>query len=109
MQIYSRIDTLEKSRAFLELLTWEFKNFQEFLQICDPLSKSEEAAILNTFMVTFEGIATMVKMGFIDLHQIATLMGGGIIRYWGKFDPIKEDIREYMNYPRWASETESLF
>ena len=60
-------------------------------------------------MITFEGIAAMVKQGFIDLHQIATFMGGGFIRYWGKFEPIKGDIREYMNYPRWASETEYLY
>jgi len=109
MQLYSRLDTLEKSRAFLHLLTWEFSDFEEFLQICDPLSMSEEAVILNNFMITFEGIAAMVKQGFIDLHQIATFMGGGFILYWSKFEPIKEDIREYMKYPRWASETEYLY
>ena len=61
MQIYSRINTLELSRAILEILTWEFTDFEEFLQICDPLSKSDEAVILNYFMLTFEGAGTMVK------------------------------------------------
>ena len=97
MQIYSRLDTPEKSRAFLNLVTWEFTDFEDFLKKCDPLKKSEEAYILNTFMVTFDGIGTLVKEGFIDIHPVATLLGGGAVLFWSKFDHIKEDIRKYMN------------
>lgn len=109
MQIYSRLDTPEKSRAFNEIATWEFTDFDDFLEKCDPLKRPEEAHSLTSLVIYFEGLGTMVKAGFIDIHQVATLIGGAAVRFWRVFDHIKEDIREYTNYPRWASETEYLY
>jgi hypothetical protein len=104
MQIYSRLDTPEKSKAFEEVLKWEFTDSEDFLNKYDPLDFN-----LTGLVIYFEGIGTMVKEGFIDIHQVATLIGGGAVRFWSMFDPIKEDIRRYRNYPRWASETEYLY
>jgi hypothetical protein len=109
MQIYSNLDRPEKLKSLSEMLTWEFTDFEDFLEKYDPLEKPEKAYILNSFMITFEGIGTMLKEGFIDIHQVAILVGGGAVLYWSKFDQIKEDIRKHMNYPRWASETEYLY
>ncbi len=109
MQIYSRLDTPEKSRAFTDIFTWEFTDFEDYLTKYDPLKKPEEEYKLAGLVIYFEGIGTMVKEGFIDIHQVATLIGGAAVRFWSKFDPIKEEIRKHMNYPRWASETEYLY
>jgi hypothetical protein len=37
------------------------------------------------------------------------MLGGLTISVWGKFVPILDEIREQMNYPRFASETEWLY
>lgn len=99
----------ENTRALLDMISWEFTDFQDFLKKFDPLKKTEEAYILNTFMITMEGVGTMVKEGFIDINHVATLLGGVAVLFWSRFDHIKEDIREYINWPRWASETEYLY
>jgi hypothetical protein len=109
MQIYSRLDTPEKSRAFTDIFTWDFTDFDDFLKKYDPLKRPEETDNLTSLVIYFEGIGTMLKEGFIDIHQVATLIGGAAVRFWRNFDHIKEDIRKHMNYPRWASETEYLY
>ena len=44
-----------------------------------------------------------------DNHEILVENDAIRERFWKIFDPIKDEIREYMNYPRWASETEYLY
>jgi hypothetical protein len=44
MQIYSRIDGPERSKAFSDILTWEFTDFEDFPVKYDPLKKTDEAA-----------------------------------------------------------------
>jgi hypothetical protein len=109
MQIYSRFDTPEKSKAFTDIFAWEFIDFEDYLTKYDPSNNPEEEYKLTGLVIFFEGIGTMVKEGLIDIHQVATLIGGAAVRFWNIFDPIKDEIREYMNYPRWASETEYLY
>ena len=107
MQIYSRLDIPEKSEAFTDVFTWDFIDFEDYLTKYGE--KPEEEYKLTGLVIYFEGLGTMVREGFIDIHQVATLIGGAAVRFWSMFDSIKEDIRKYKNYPRWASETEYLY
>ena len=109
MQTYSRLDTPDRSKAITDMLTWEFKDFQDFLNKSDPVKKPEEWSNIANLVIYFEGIGTLVKEGYIDISKVATLTGGVAVNFWSKIDPIVEDIRKYIHYPRWASETEYLY
>ena len=109
MQSYSRLDTPERTKALMEMFTWEFKDFEDYLEQCDPLQKPDDWYNIGNLVIYFDGIGTMVKEGFIDISQVATLIGGGAVYFWSRFDHIKEEIRNHIQYPRWGSETEYLY
>jgi hypothetical protein len=56
-----------------------------------------------------EGKGNFVREKLIEIEKVALLLGGFIVYFWGLFEPYNEEIRSYLGYPRWASETEYLY
>jgi hypothetical protein len=109
MQVYNRFDSPEKIRAFQEVFHWEFSDSEEYFEKYYRDSNPEAHNSATTLITFFEGVGTLVKMGDLPLDRVYTLMGGLTINLWGKFEPIKEQLREQLKFPRWASETEYLY
>ena len=109
MQVYNKFDTPEKVHAFVEVFHWEFKDFEEYLEKYFRDSNPEAHNQVTSLITFSEGVGTLVKTGDLPIENVYTLMGGLTIHLWEKFEPIKEQMREHLNYPRWASETEYLY
>jgi len=106
MQVYHRLDTPEKVRALQEVFLWEFKDLEEFVE---KYWNPEDYNKLGTLVLFFGGAGTLVKTGDLPVEKVSLLMGGLVILMWEKFDPIKEQLREFWNLPSWASSTEYLY
>lgn len=106
MQVYSRLDTPEKVRALQEVFLWEFKDIDEFVE---KYWNPEDYNKLGTLVLFFGGAGTLVRTGDLPIEKVSLLMGGLTILMWEKFDPIKEELREFWNMPFWASSMEYLY
>lgn len=109
MQVYNRFDSPEKVRSFNYVFYMEFKDYNDFLDKYGIENNPEAWDHINALITFSEGVGTLVKTGNLPVDDVYTLMGGLTILLWEKFEPIKEQIREHNNYPRWASETEYLY
>ena len=108
MQVYNRFDSPDKVRAFQEVFHWVFRDFEEYSEKYGRTSNPEAHNSLTSLITFFEGVGTLVKKGDLPIDSVYLLMGGLTIILWEKFEPVKGQIREIMNYPRWACETEYL-
>jgi len=106
MQVYSRLDTPEKVRALQEVFLWEFKDFDEWRE---KYWNPEDYNKLGTLVLFFGGAGTLVKTGDLPIDKVNELMGNLVVLMWEKFDPIKDEIREFWNMPFWASSMEYLY
>ena len=89
----------------------QFENFEEALQLVDPTNPEtvENNEALSTIITFYEGLGALVKEGFLDIRWVALLMAGTTRHNWEKIEPVIEEIRKGMNYPRFASEMEYLY
>jgi hypothetical protein len=106
MQVYSRLDTPEKVRALQEVFLWEFKDFDEWRE---KYWNPEDYNKLGTLVLFFGGAGTLVKTGDLPIEKVSLLMGSLVTLMWEKFDPIKEEIREFWDMPSWAHSMEYLY
>ena len=108
MQTYARIDSAERVKALITMFEWKFNGFDEFMEKYGPESGTEDWERFGNIHVFIECLAAMVRMKYIDIEGVATLIGGGIVYWWKLVSPMKEQLTEYM-YPRWCTETEYLY
>ena len=106
MQVYSQLDTPEKVRALQEVFLWEFKDFDEWRE---KYWNPEDYNKLGTLVLFFGGAGTLVKTGDLPIEKVSLLMGSLVTLMWEKFDPIKEEIREFWDMPSWAHSMEYLY
>ena len=109
MQVYNRFDSPDKVRAYQEVFHWEFRDFEEYSEKYGRYNNPEAHNTLTSLIVFFEGIGTLVKTRDLPIDRVYLLMGGLTIILWEKFELVKEQIREDLNFPRWACETEYLY
>jgi len=57
----------------------------------------------------YEGLGVLVKENIIPIRLIALLMTGMTVRFWERYIPIIDEVRERRNYPRLLSEAEYLY
>jgi hypothetical protein len=106
MQVYSRLDTPEKVRALQEVFLWEFKDFDEFVE---KYWNPEDYNKLGTLVLFFGGAGTLVRTGDLPIEKVSLLIGGLTTLMWEKFDPIKDELRQFWNMPGWAGSWEYLY
>ena len=109
MQIYNKFDTSEKQNAYTEVLNWEWRTFDEFWKKYSITEKPEAWKDLLSLLMFYEGLGTLIKTRKLPIDDIYLMMGGLSIMLWEKFVPIFDSIRDRMDYPRFASETEYLY
>ena len=107
--VYNQMDTPEKAKAVNSIFHMKFKDFDELKTkyIDNPEDETWNQAL--SIIIMLEGQSTLVSENLIKIQQVAKLLGGFIVRFWGLFEPYKQEIRAYLEYPRWASETEYLY
>ena len=112
MNIYNQsLNNPEWRRASNNVNGMSWSNLDEFLAIIDEDNPENEENIrsLDTLGFFFEGLGVFVKENLIGIRLVALLIFGPIRNLWEKVEPIKDEYREHINYPRWAGETEHLY
>ena len=107
--IYNQMDTPEKAKALNSVFKMKFKDFNELVTNYIDNPDQETWNHVLQLVIQTEGQGSFVREGFIEIEKVALLLGGFIVYFWGLFEPYKDEIRSYLGYPRWASETEYLY
>jgi len=106
MNIYQQTATKEFSSAYNTFLSYEWKNFDEFRELCQKKEILDQFQILAMY---WEGIGVLVREGFLPIRLVALLITGMTRSFWEKLNPIKVDMRVNLGWVRWMSETEYLY
>ena len=109
MQIYNKFDTPDKQKAFTEVWNWQWTSFEEFWEKYNINDHPEKWNYLLSLLMFYEALGTMIKTEKLPIDDVYLIIGGMSIHLWEKFIPILGEIRERMEYPRFASETEYLY
>ncbi|MFW9944523.1 MAG: hypothetical protein ACFFB7_05950 [Candidatus Sifarchaeia archaeon] len=95
-----------------EILKWLFKAVDDF-EKCEPGMKPD---ILETnlesfysVMAFFEGVGVLVSKKLIDVHLVADLISGPIIRLWDSVGDYVRTERERLQRPQIWEWTEYLY
>ena len=82
-------------------------SMEEYLELYESDERFKLA--MDCYLPFYEGLGVMVKEGFFDIRLVA-LMWAGMTRmfYENIFEPVIDDMREHVNYPRLWSEGEWL-
>lgn len=107
MNIYERWSNPEFQDAWTTILSWEWKDFDDFIQ--KYYSSKESKRTINLVSGLFEGLGVYVKRGFIDASLVDDLMSGTIVTYWQKLGSIAVEYRKRMNAPTNAEYQEYLY
>jgi hypothetical protein len=109
MGVYNKFTTRENVDILMELLDWEFDDYDDFQNKYGKESNPEAFSRWIFYVNLFEALGPIVREGYLDVHMIALLMSGGIKALWEKFRSIVMENRVRHNWPRWAVEFEGLY
>jgi hypothetical protein len=107
MQFLNPILSGEKSKAWHELQSWEWDDYDDFMQ--NYWSKEEKRETWSSLSGYFEGLGVYVRESLVPIRLVALTMTGMLTRYWNKFGPIIKEYRIREDTPRNLSETEYLY
>ena len=112
MGIYNQTVSSDYVSARTKVARLDYCNFDDFMKIYDPdLSpEAKENYEALDYMISFyEGLGVLVKEGLVPIRYVALLMADITRRLWEKLALVIDEIREYNNQPRIASEWEYLY
>ena len=109
MQVFNKFETRENIDILMELLEWEFKDYDDFQRKYGKEANPEAYSKWIYFINLYESLGPIVREGYLDIHMVALLMSGGIKAFWEMSKPIVMENRKRYNWPRWAIEFEYLY
>jgi hypothetical protein len=86
--------------------TFFMAELHPFIWVFDYEFPSElRARLARSF---YEGLASMVRAGLVDIETAYELNPPGVTRYWEKMGPIAKEFRERNDYPGYMEPVEYL-
>ena len=107
MQILNQFDTLEYQKTWQEVIGWEFKTPEEFMDRIWSIKDNRAKMAYVAFL--FEGVGVAVNKKLISIDLIDDLFSIWVISYWEKFGAIELYFREKFNAPQDAEWIEYLY
>jgi hypothetical protein len=99
MQSYRDTATRDMQILSMELLAWEWDDYEEFVDkyVSDPVQSGKWV----TFFLYFHGLGILLEEGYIPAKILYKMDQSGMatIMYWTKFKPIVERERLIHNNP----------
>jgi hypothetical protein len=80
-QLHDSKYNLENMQAYFNLVTREWKDFDDYMEKYGPWTNPEETAIFENQMSHMEGLAILVKDKTVDFYSVYQMMGRRIITY----------------------------
>ena len=109
MQVFNKFETRENIDILMDLLEWNFSDYDDFQRKYGKESNPEAYSKWIYYINLYEGLGPLVREGYLDIRMIALLMSGGIKAIWEMSEPIIMENRKRHNWPRWAIEFEYLY
>ncbi len=106
MDVYKSHTTKEHQADVSEMLTWEWNDFNDFVNKYMVLPNS--AKYLSYFS-NIEGLGLLVKNGLLDPNLVYDLQYISIIAIWEKFLPIVLEYRKVWSSPQLWITVEYLY
>ncbi len=109
MGIYQRFMEPDFQNMYWDTMSWQWKDFEDFLAKYGQESKPEAFKVFTTVGTYFEGLGVLGKRGFIDHTIVDDLMSLHIIGWWQKFEPVCVGYRKLWNTPTVMEHGEDLY
>ena len=84
----------------------DWNNAAEFMELWKDNGFRESFNVVGTF---YEGVGVLVREGYLSIRLVALLICGMTLSYWGKVQPIIEELRLAFDTSRFLSESEYLY
>ena len=105
MDVYKSHVTKENQKDLVEMLRWEWKNYDDFEAHYGVLGWAQ----YFSYMSQLEGIGFLVINGFLDPNHVYDLQYNSIIGLWEKFVPLILESREIWSSSQSWSKVEYLY
>ena len=109
MSLYQKWSEPEFQDAWYEVLTWEWRDYDDYFEKYGRRSNPDAWRKLNIIGAFFEGMGVFVKRGFINATLVDDLMSMYIVMYWQKMGSLAKEMRMKMNSPTTAEFAEYLY
>ena len=105
MQMYNRLQDSMGDLNSVELMqNAKFDTIEEFLELMN--TDKTFGIFIRKYGGFYEGLGVLVKEGLLNVRFVALMWGGTTRMYYELIEPILEDWRKVINYPRLWSESE---
>jgi len=96
-------------KALTEILwVWQWEDFDDYWVKYNPNSNPEANVTRRVARNYYVALATMIRMGDMDVELLYELNPSGVTRYWEKIGPIASEFRRRNNYPEYLEPVEYL-
>jgi hypothetical protein len=107
--IYRRWDEPDFLRAWNEVSSWEWKDYDDYMRKYGPGSDPELEVKRGMIGIYFESLGILLKRGLLDVSEIDDMMSGYVMGYWRKFEAVMLEFRRRNNRPEAAEHIEYLY
>ena len=106
--IYSRFSTKEVLSDLTTIMTWEWRDYDDFMSKYGP---GNPEAYLSFWELAnfFEGLGIYLKRGFFDVSIIDDFLSGPIRIFWEKVRPVTIEHRRREAWPSYFEWVEYLY
>lgn len=109
MQIHNQWNDRKFVEEFMELLNlWEWNDQDDFWNKYGQRTNPEAYVSLTSILWYFEGVGVLLKKGLIDINLADALYSDRYVRFWEKFNPILQGIRDDYENPQYYQNGEYL-
>jgi len=99
MQIYNRFNETEFFSKFTDILTWKWKDYDDFIEKYGWKTNPKAWYSLGSVGAFFEGIGVLVHRKLIDVNLVSELLSRHIVIFWEKIEPISKEMRKRLQLP----------
>jgi len=110
MYMYDRWSDPEIINHAIEILRWEWTDYDDFTERYGTEVNPERYISFSTIARFFEGVGVLVKRKLVDPTLVDDLMSGNVLEFWEKFGEPMIKIRQVRNnYPQYYEHVEYLY
>jgi hypothetical protein len=109
MQLYDRYSTKEFTRGWIDIVTREWADYEEYEQKYGWLTNPDAASTRLSVGRFFEGLGVLVQEGYVDINLVNSLLNTHIVGYWERYGPIWKKRREQWGDFTMSDHTEFLY
>ncbi|MHA2163895.1 MAG: DUF4760 domain-containing protein [Candidatus Thorarchaeota archaeon] len=97
MQIYQNFTSTEFNRTQLELMKYEWENYEDFERKYGSDNNVDSYAKRNSHLLWYNGVGLLLQKKLIDPEMVYFTAGNQALWHWAKFGPVIKEIGRRYN------------